>query len=606
MTKFVSFRPASTNKEAARVGILSQDGNTIVEVRHPKTGELVRDFFDIIEQWEEFEHLANKPAASSKQNGVQNGEGAQVDQAYASNSVKITAPLLGRDVLAVGKNYIDHAKEFNKSGYDSSDKKDLPDFPVIFTKRASSIVAHETPIYPHPDCTATLDYEGELGVIIGKGGARISKANAMDHVWGYTIINDVTARDRQRDHKQFLIGKSLDTFCPVGPYLVPKNHLAGADLEIETKVNGEVRQKANTSQLIFDIPTLIETISSGITLQPGDMIATGTPAGVGFGLPSPTFLKPGDVVEVSISGIGTLRNAVADPKLGYPAVEPVRASRSSNIIATQTGADEALLALPNGKHYHVEQMGEKSGPVLFFVHGLGGNLGFFQAAIRESGVAQSHRLVLIDWEGHGLTPNSATSEPMSVSSIIKDIKAVFDKLDITKACLVAHSMGGLIANTFAATYPNCVVGQVLLGPVKALGPPGKDAMKGRAESVRNQGMLAVADTICNVGLSERTKSSRSLAVAFTRSSLLSTSAEGYARACLALREASDPNYSKIECPVLIVGGSEDKTSPSATTQFLTSAITDSKSVTLQDIGHWHAIEDVSAVAELLRGFAIGQ
>lgn len=132
-----------------------------------------------------------------------------------ASSVKLLAPISGRDVLAVGKNYMDHAKEFNSSGYDSSDKTDRPSHPVIFTKRATSIIADGEDIYPHPGFTATLDYEGEIGVIIGKPGFRVSEKDAWNHVWGYTIINDITARERQRDHKQFFIGKSPDTFCPI-------------------------------------------------------------------------------------------------------------------------------------------------------------------------------------------------------------------------------------------------------------------------------------------------------------------------------------------------------------------------------------------------------
>jgi 2-keto-4-pentenoate hydratase/2-oxohepta-3-ene-1,7-dioic acid hydratase in catechol pathway len=130
-------------------------------------------------------------------------------------SVRVLPPLTSRDVLCVGKNYAEHAKEFNSSGFDSSDKVDQPSDPVIFTKRFTSIIADGEEIYPHPDFTQTLDYEGEIGVIIGKPGFRISEAEAMSHVWGYTIINDVTARERQRDHKQFYIGKSADTFCPM-------------------------------------------------------------------------------------------------------------------------------------------------------------------------------------------------------------------------------------------------------------------------------------------------------------------------------------------------------------------------------------------------------
>jgi 2-keto-4-pentenoate hydratase/2-oxohepta-3-ene-1,7-dioic acid hydratase in catechol pathway len=130
-------------------------------------------------------------------------------------SVKILPPLAGRDVLAVGKNYMEHAKEFNASGFDSSDKVDRPSHPVIFTKRATSIIADGEAIYLHPEFSKTVDYEGEIGVIVGKAGFRIPKEKAMEHVWGYTIINDVTARERQRDHKQFYIGKSADTFCPM-------------------------------------------------------------------------------------------------------------------------------------------------------------------------------------------------------------------------------------------------------------------------------------------------------------------------------------------------------------------------------------------------------
>lgn len=140
---------------------------------------------------------------------------ARAGQSLPASSVKLLAPISGRDVLAVGKNYSEHAKEFNQSGYDSSDKVDIPSHPVIFTKRATSIVAHGDTIFSHETFTQSLDYEGEIGVIIGKPGFRIDESTAMEHVWGYTIINDVTARERQRDHKQFYIGKSADTFCPM-------------------------------------------------------------------------------------------------------------------------------------------------------------------------------------------------------------------------------------------------------------------------------------------------------------------------------------------------------------------------------------------------------
>lgn len=146
------------------------------------------------------------------------------------SSVKILAPLVGRDVLAVGKNYMEHAKEFNASGYDSSDKVDKPSHPVIFTKRATSIIADGEDIYLHPEFSKSVDYEGEVGVIVGKVGFRIPKEKAMDYVWGYTIINDMTARERQRDHKQFYIGKSADTFCPMVCLVhVPLRYCLAAD-----------------------------------------------------------------------------------------------------------------------------------------------------------------------------------------------------------------------------------------------------------------------------------------------------------------------------------------------------------------------------------------
>jgi 2-keto-4-pentenoate hydratase/2-oxohepta-3-ene-1,7-dioic acid hydratase in catechol pathway len=148
-------------------------------------------------------------------------------------------------------------------------------------------------------------------VIIGRGGRGISRDQAYDHVWGYTIVNDVTARDVQRDHKQWLLGKSLDTHCPMGPYAVTADEIADvAALRVETTVNGEPRQSAPVKDLIFDVPELIATISAGITLLPGDLIATGTPAGVGIGFDPPKFLTSGDVVEVTITGLGTLSNHV--------------------------------------------------------------------------------------------------------------------------------------------------------------------------------------------------------------------------------------------------------------------------------------------------------
>jgi len=229
--------------------------------------------------------------------------------------VKISAPLLPvRNVMCVGKNYHAHAHEFTKSGFDSSAKdasEAIPTAPIIFTKAPETVIATGEAIRYPTGLSDSVDYEAELGVVIGKAGRGISKAEALDHVFGYTIINDVTARDLQSKHKQWFIGKSLDTFCPMGPWLVSADEVDAGNLDLKCWVNGELRQHANTSDLIFDVPTLIETLSAGLTLQVGDVIATGTPAGVGIGFDPPKYLARGDEIVVEISGLGRLANVLA-------------------------------------------------------------------------------------------------------------------------------------------------------------------------------------------------------------------------------------------------------------------------------------------------------
>jgi 2-keto-4-pentenoate hydratase/2-oxohepta-3-ene-1,7-dioic acid hydratase in catechol pathway len=231
------------------------------------------------------------------------------------SAVKIEAPIPrpARNVMCVGKNYHEHAKEFTRSGFDSSASSAadaIPTAPIIFTKVPECVIASGVDIRYPEGLSDSLDYEAELGLVIGRGGRAISKAQAYSHICGYTIINDVTARDLQGRHKQWFLGKSLDTFCPMGPWLVTPDELDPANLAVKCWVNDELRQNANTRDLIFDIPTLIETISAGITLQPGDVIATGTPAGVGIGFAPPKFLKRGDRVTIEIEGLGRLSNRV--------------------------------------------------------------------------------------------------------------------------------------------------------------------------------------------------------------------------------------------------------------------------------------------------------
>lgn len=222
-------------------------------------------------------------------------------------------PRPSRNIFCVGKNYYEHAHEFAKSGFDSSAASGaVPDAPIIFSKVPDCVTAPGAPIRMDRKVSPAVDYEAELAVVIGKAGRGIAKADALDHIWGYTIVNDVTARDLQGRHKQWLIGKSQDSFCPMGPWAVTADEIDLADTAVRCWVNGDLRQDANTRALIFDVPTLIETISAGITLLPGDIIATGTPAGVGIGFDPPRYLAPGDKVRIEIAGIGVLENPVTE------------------------------------------------------------------------------------------------------------------------------------------------------------------------------------------------------------------------------------------------------------------------------------------------------
>lgn len=235
-------------------------------------------------------------------------------QAVALKDVCLLAPIPKprRNIFCVGKNYLDHVKEIkdSKLGEAQGSMANLPKHPVVFSKVPETVIASRMGIDSHPAATQEMDYEAELAVVIAKKGKAISKADAMKHVWGYTIINDVSARDVQAKHVQFHIGKSFDTFCPMGPWLVSADELDEKNTKIQCWVNGELRQDGNTNQMIFDIPTVIESISAGMTLYPGDVIATGTPSGVGMGFKPPRFLKKGDSVKIQIDGIGVLENPV--------------------------------------------------------------------------------------------------------------------------------------------------------------------------------------------------------------------------------------------------------------------------------------------------------
>ena len=223
---------------------------------------------------------------------------------------QLIAPLPAprRNLWCVGRNYHAHAKELQGSVF-KDNAKAVDAWPIVFTKAPETVIGPGAVVPLPGDAISTqIDYEAELAIVIGRGGKNISKAEALQHVWGWTIVNDVTARDVQMRHGQWDLGKSFDGFCPMGPWIVTADELDGTNTRVRCWVNGDLRQDARTTDLIFDIPTLIETCSRGITLLPGDVIATGTPAGVGMGLSPPRWLQHGDTVLIQIDGIGTLEN----------------------------------------------------------------------------------------------------------------------------------------------------------------------------------------------------------------------------------------------------------------------------------------------------------
>lgn len=227
----------------------------------------------------------------------------ELDERFAVqvDSVRFLPPVYPGKILAIGRNYVDHAIEGGS---------EPPAAPLIFNKLPNSLSAHDVPIVLHK-ISAQIDYEAELAVVIGRRATRVSESEALNHVFGYTLINDVSARDLQFGDGQWVRGKGLDGFAPLGPFITTRDEIPDVQaLNIEGRLNGEVMQTSNTSKMIFKVAYLVSYISQGITLEPGDVIATGTPEGVGIFRKPPVLLRPGDVFEVTIEGLGTLRNPV--------------------------------------------------------------------------------------------------------------------------------------------------------------------------------------------------------------------------------------------------------------------------------------------------------
>lgn len=299
--KFATFK----NESGQFIGIVNEEGSRILPLAqaYEKMGGdtvMPADMLEAISLGEGFYQEAQKTVQWVRDNNLANELFIPIE------SVELISPIPrpAKNIFCVGKNYAEHAIEMGS-------KDDIPEHVMVFTKAPTTVIAHEQNILEHKQSTAQLDYEGELAVVIGKEGKAIKREDALDYVFGYTIVNDVTARDLQARHKQFFIGKSLDTTCPMGPWIVHKSAISNPNnLDIRTAVNGEVRQDSNTKNFIFPIEEVIAVLSQGMTLEPGDIIATGTPAGVGKGFKPPRFLKAGDTIEITVEGIGTLRNKV--------------------------------------------------------------------------------------------------------------------------------------------------------------------------------------------------------------------------------------------------------------------------------------------------------
>ena len=228
-------------------------------------------------------------------------QGRGIATGYSVDEVRFLPAVYPSKILAIGRNYADHAIEGGAAP---------PAAPLLFNKLPNSLSAHNAPIVL-PDISQKVDYEAELAVVIGRRARRVSEAEALDHVFGYTLINDVSARDLQFGDGQWTRGKGLDTFAPLGPFITTRDEVADVQaLKIEGRLNGEVMQSSNTGKMIFPVAYLVSYLSQGITLEPGDVIATGTPEGVGVFRDPPVLLKAGDVYEVEVEGLGMLRNPV--------------------------------------------------------------------------------------------------------------------------------------------------------------------------------------------------------------------------------------------------------------------------------------------------------
>jgi len=294
--KFVTFSSEGLTQPGVCI-----DGDVVISLTEFLSGEGLGDGATLIDL------IAAGPALLAKIAAA----GAELPGArFALGDVHLLAPIPrpAKNVFCVGRNYKAHVAEASAA---RGKQANLPEHPQYFSKPPTAVIGPYDDVPLHDGLTEALDYEAELGVVIGKKGVNIPREAVFDHIFGYTVINDVTARDLQKRHDRWFKGKGLDGSCPMGPWIVTADEIADpTTLEVSLTVNGDLRQKALVNEMIFDIPEIVSVLSQGLTLEPGDVIATGTPSGVGFAMKPPCLLADGDVMEVTVAGVGTLRNTV--------------------------------------------------------------------------------------------------------------------------------------------------------------------------------------------------------------------------------------------------------------------------------------------------------
>lgn len=314
-------------------------------------------------------------------------------------------------------------------------------------------------------------------------------------------------------------------------------------------MNGELRQDATTNDLIFSIPYLIKTMSEGQTLQPGCVLATGTPAGVGLGLKPPVYLKPGDEIVVSVTGLGSLTNRIASASSPNPMATK---SPASTLSYNNSDLPISQLTQINSKSIYYTHSGSPSGAPIVFVHGLGGTHTSFTPLIQTLGLTYTHSLHLIDLEGHGVSPTHPLSV-LSIPSFSNDLAGIFTHAEIDEndnATIIAHSMGCLVALDFAIKHPMKISQLVLLNPPSLPFPiEGVETLMQRADLVRREGMLNIADKIALSATSAQSQTKNAMAVNAVRLSLQSQDVEGYAKACFALADAAVVGWEKVSAKV---------------------------------------------------------